>query len=147
MMPMAAWLVWLIAGLVLIAAEVASGGLWLLMAGLGALGGAAAQAITGNLLISTVVFAIVTLALIGGIRPILQRTLRPGHDIRTNTQALIGAHATVVSPVDDAHGRVKIDGEVWSARAQHTGADSLEPGSSVIVVEISGATAIVAPQP
>jgi membrane protein implicated in regulation of membrane protease activity len=144
---MAAWLVWLIAGLILIAAEAASGDLWLLMIGLGALAGAGAAALTDNLVISAVVFAIASVALIGGARPLLKRRLLAGQDFKSNTQALIGARAVVLAPVDAQHGRVKIGGEVWSARANHDGGDPIEPGTTVIVVEISGATAVVAPEP
>ncbi|MET0134414.1 MAG: NfeD family protein [Kibdelosporangium sp.] len=140
---MAAWLVWLIGGLLLISAEVLSGDLWLLMIGLGALGGSAAALAGGSVVISALVFAIASIALIGGIRPVLKRKLI-GHDYKTNTQALIGAKATVVAPVDHHSGQVKIGGEIWSART-HDG--TYQPGTPVIVVEIAGATAIVAPEP
>jgi membrane protein implicated in regulation of membrane protease activity len=143
---MAAWLVWLIAGLILIAAEVLSGDLWLLMIGLGALGGSAAAAVTGNLVISAIVFGLASVALIGFARPMLKRRLPAGTDIKTNTSALIGAHATVVSPVDADDGRVKIGGEIWSARTTKD-CDPCPAGSAVIVVEIAGATAIVAELP
>jgi membrane protein implicated in regulation of membrane protease activity len=142
---MAAWLVWLIGGLLLISAEVLSGDLWLLMIGLGALGGSAAALAGGNLVISALVFAIASIALIGGIRPMLKRKLLVGQDIKTNTQALIGARATVVAPVDHHSGQVKIGGEIWSARTDNGG--TYQPGTPVIVVQISGATAIVAPEP
>lgn len=143
MTSVAAWMVWLVGGLILIAAEVASGTLWLLMIGAGALAAAVAAAISDNLVVSTIVFAVASIALAAGIRPMLRRRLRPGHDVRTNTQALIGAKATVIGP-----GRVKIGGEVWSARAHHHPDDEVfRTGASVIVVEISGATAVVAPEP
>jgi membrane protein implicated in regulation of membrane protease activity len=145
---MAAWLVWLVAGLILIAAEVATGGLWLLMIGLGALGGALAAAAGATAVPATIVFAIVSIALIGGIRPVLRRKFLGAHRaISTNTQALIGAKATVIMPVDSEKGRVKIGGEIWSARAHHAGTEAFPQGAPVIVVDISGATAIVAPEP
>lgn len=144
---MAAWLVWLIAGFILISAEVLSGDLWLLMIGLGALGGAAASALGGDLVISGIVFGIATIALVGGIRPMLKRKMLIGQDIKTNTQALIGARALTVTAVDEHQGQVKIGGEIWSARAHHPDDPIPEPGTPVVVVEISGATAIVAPEP
>ncbi|MBP2327482.1 membrane protein implicated in regulation of membrane protease activity [Kibdelosporangium banguiense] len=144
---MAAWLLWLIAGLILISAEVLSGDLWLLMIGLGAFGGAAAAGVTDDLVVSTIVFAVASIALVGGLRPLLKRRLLATTGHKTNTQALIGAKATVVAPVDEHQGRVKIGGEIWSARA-HSPDDRLaETGTPVIVMEISGATAIVAPEP
>lgn len=144
---MAAWLLWLIAGLVFISAEVLSGDLWLLMIGLGAFGGAAAAGLTGDLVISAIVFAVVSIALVGGLRPVLRRRLLAGTGHKTNTEALIGARATVVLPVDEHTGQVKIGGEIWSARAHSPGDQLSEPGTRVIVMEISGATAIVAPEP
>lgn len=144
---MAAWLLWLIAGLILISAEVLSGDLWLLMIGLGAFGGAAAAGLGGDLVLSAVVFAVATVALVGGLRPMLKRRMLAGTGHKTNTEALIGARATVVAPVDEHSGQVKIGGEIWSARA-HSPDDRLgEPGAPVIVMQISGATAIVAPEP
>jgi membrane protein implicated in regulation of membrane protease activity len=144
---MAAWLVWLIAGFILISAEVLSGDLWLLMIGLGALGGAAAAGFGGNLVISAIVFAIATIALVGGLRPMLKRKMLLGQDHKTNTQALIGVRAMTVTKVDGHQGQVKIGGEIWSARAHNPDDTIPEPGTPVVVVEISGATAIVAPEP
>ncbi|ONI79758.1 hypothetical protein ALI144C_23705 [Actinosynnema sp. ALI-1.44] len=144
---MAAWLVWLIAGFILISAEVMSGDLWLLMIGLGALGGAAAAALGAGLVISTIVFALATIALVAGVRPVLKRKMLTGPDHKTNTQALIGARALTVTLVDSHQGQVKIGGEIWSARS-HSPDDTIpEPGTPVIVMAISGATAIVAPEP
>nr|WP_042179320.1 NfeD family protein [Kibdelosporangium sp. MJ126-NF4]CEL13757.1 Putative activity regulator of membrane protease YbbK [Kibdelosporangium sp. MJ126-NF4]CTQ99443.1 Putative activity regulator of membrane protease YbbK [Kibdelosporangium sp. MJ126-NF4] len=144
---MAAWLVWLIAGFVLISAEVMSGDLWLLMIGIGALGGAVASALGAGMVISAVVFAVATIALVGGLRPVLRRRMLTGLDHRTNTQALIGARAVTVTPVDGHQGQVKIGGEIWSARSHHRDDVIPEPGTPVIVMEISGATAVVAPEP
>jgi membrane protein implicated in regulation of membrane protease activity len=56
--------------------------------------------------------------------------------------ALVGARAVVFERVDADGGRVKIGGEVWSARAldEHS---VIEPGARVQVAEIQGATALV----
>jgi len=62
--------------------------------------------------------------------------------LRTGTAALVGGDALVVERVDATGGRVKIGGEVWSARAFDS-AQVLEPGSRVQVAEIEGATALV----
>ena len=62
--------------------------------------------------------------------------------IRTGAAALVGATAVVLERVDPNGGRVKIGGEVWSARAFDE-AQVLEPGTQVEVVEIEGATALV----
>ena len=44
--------------------------------------------------------------------------------------------------VDDHDGRVKIDGDVWSARSMNPG-EVIAAGEQVMVVQIDGATAVV----
>ena len=60
------------------------------------------------------------------------------------TAALVGKSATVVERIanDEGVGCVKIDGDVWTARA-YMEEETYEPGTRVQVVEIRGATALV----
>ncbi len=53
-----------------------------------------------------------------------------------------GKQAVVLERVDGSGGRIKLAGEIWSARALN-GDLSYEVGQEVDVVEIEGATAIV----
>ena len=76
------------------------------------------------------------------IRPIARSDLRTPTELRTGTAALTGAKAVVIQRVDADGGRVRIGGEVWSARAYLEG-QVLEPGTRVEVVKIEGATALV----
>jgi membrane protein implicated in regulation of membrane protease activity len=140
---MTAALIWLILGLVLIMAEVVSGDFVLIMLGVGALLGAGSAALTGNTYIDVAVFALTSIGLIFGVRPVLKRRFLAGPGVQTNSDALIGAHAVVLSTVDIGDGRVKLAGDTWSARSLHEW-ESHEPGASVTVVEINGATVIVA---
>ncbi|MGK4591229.1 NfeD family protein [Amycolatopsis sp. w19] len=135
-------LIWLIAGILLIIAELLSGDLFLLMVGIGALFGAGSAALTGNPFIDVAVFAVVSVGMLALVRPALKRRFLSGPDIKTNTDALIGARAVVVSTVDVESGQVKLAGDVWSARCMTDG-EPIAPGTSVTVVEISGATAVV----
>ncbi|OXM54228.1 NfeD family protein [Amycolatopsis alba] len=135
-------LIWLIAGILLIIAELLSGDLFLLMVGVGALFGAGSAALTGNPFIDVAVFAIASVGMLALVRPTLKRRFLSGPDIKTNTDALIGARAVVVSTVDVEGGQVKLAGDVWSARCMSEG-EPIAPGTSVTVVEISGATAVV----
>jgi membrane protein implicated in regulation of membrane protease activity len=140
---MAAALIWLIVGLVLMIAEVLSGDFVLIMLGVGALLGAGSAAITGNPVIDVAVFAVSSVGLIVLARPALKRRFLAGPHIATGIDALVGTRAVVVSTVDYDAGQVKIGGEVWSARAVHETQAPIAPGTSVTVVEISGATAVV----
>ncbi|MYU47960.1 NfeD family protein, partial [Streptomyces sp. SID7803] len=60
----------------------------------------------------------------------------------TGIDALKGRQAVVLERVDGAGGRIKLAGEIWSARALDAGF-SFEPGQQVDVVDIDGATAVV----
>jgi membrane protein implicated in regulation of membrane protease activity len=144
---MTAAVIWLIAGLALIAAEVLSGEFVLLMIGGGALAAAAASAIVGDdLLVGVGVFAVASVLLLFAVRPALRRRLDRGIDPGVmHHRALVGNTAFVVTRVDGHSGQVRIGGELWSARLLG-GDDVIEPGAKVTVMDISGATALVVPQ-
>jgi membrane protein implicated in regulation of membrane protease activity len=134
-------LFWLIGGIALIAAEMLSGDFFLLMIGVAGLAGAGAELAFGNTFVSCAVFAVVAIGLVTFARPWLKRRLH-GELVHTNTSALIGKKAVAVSAVDAEGGQVRLDGDVWSARAFDT-RRPISPGTRVTVVEIAGATAVV----
>lgn len=135
-------LIWLIAGVVFVAAELMTRSFVLLMLGLGALAAAGSEAVFGSLPVDAGVFALVSVGLLVLARPALKRRMGELAYLPTNAEALVGGRATVVAEVDHQGGQVKIGGEVWSARAAVEG-HVFEPGHAVTVVQISGATAIV----
>ncbi|HET9141647.1 NfeD family protein [Actinophytocola sp.] len=138
-------LIWLIGGIVLVAAEILSGDFFLLMLGIGALTAALAEVLFGNTLISLGVFAVSSIGLVTFARPWFKARFH-GAIVPDNVQALIGGKATALSRVDDSGGQVKLNGEVWSARS-FDDKQVIEPGTSVTVMEITGATAIVWAEP
>ncbi len=136
-------LLWLLFGVALVLAEVLSGDFVLVMLGFGGLAAALADVVGGSLLADAIVFAATTLLGLFAVRPVLRsRLLSGGVDHRTGIEALKGVPAVVVEAVDEHDGRVRINGEVWSARTFEP-TQRLEPGRQVIVMDISGATAIV----
>jgi len=139
-------LIWLIAGIALLAAEVLSGDLVLVMLGTGALAAAGATALSGSQYVAVTVFAVASIGLLVLARPALKRRFLLGAGVRTNTEALVGARALALSIVDSHQGRVKLAGDEWSARSYIEG-QVIEPGTTVTVVEISGATAVVSAEP
>lgn len=143
-MPVA--VLWVIAGVLLIAAEVLSGDFVLLMLGTAALAAAVSSALGTPLWADVTVFGAVAVALVTLARPILRRRLHAGDGLLTNAEALIGGQAVVVSTVDASGGKVKLRGELWSARAFDE-TQVLEPGRPVTVMNISGATAVVWGEP
>jgi membrane protein implicated in regulation of membrane protease activity len=137
-----AWGLWLIVAAVLAAGEVATTGFILgplavaaALAALVALAGA-------GVVIQLVVFIAASVAAVALLRPIAVRHLRVPPRIRTGTAALVGAKAVVLERVDADGGRVRIGGEVWSARSFLDG-QVMEPGARVEVAKIEGATALV----
>jgi membrane protein implicated in regulation of membrane protease activity len=133
--------VWLVAGFALIAAEVLTGGFVLIMLGVGALVAAGIAALGGSIWLEVGVFAGTSVALTTLARPVLMRRLHSAH-VPTNVDALLGDKAIVVSTVDAHGGKIKLRGELWSARA-YDETEVLEPGRRVTVMTISGATAVV----
>ena len=65
--------------------------------------------------------------------------------IKTNVDAVIGKTGIVTKTIDsiNSKGQVKVDGETWSATGEN-GID-IEKGTQIIVKEIKGVKAVVAP--
>lgn len=139
---MTAAVLWLVAGLVLLGAEVLTGTFVLLMFGGGALAAAAASLLGLGLVGSAAVFAVVSVVLLAGRSPLRHRLERGTPHTPTRTEALVGGAATVLTRVDGHGGRVRIGDDEWSARA-FDGAQVIEAGVRVTVVRIDGATALV----
>ncbi|MFG2908068.1 MULTISPECIES: NfeD family protein [unclassified Kitasatospora] len=112
------------------------------MFAVGALAAAGVAALGGGVVLETVTFVVVSVALVVFVRPIAYRQLRKGPQVKMGIEALQGATAVVAETVDGEGGRIKLRGEIWSARALHPG-QVYQPGQQVDVVEIQGATALV----
>ena len=91
-----------------------------------------------------IVAAVVALLMILLVRPVALRHLRGNKETLTGTAALVGQEALVLEQVDTMRGRVKIGGEVWSARSEDVA--GIQPGAMVTVLRIDGATAVVSRQ-
>lgn len=141
-------LLWLIAGVVLIAVELVSGTFVLLMLGLAALAASGASALGAPLGVDVAVFGVSAAVLVLLARPALQRRMHGDADgpVNAGPSALLGTTAEVVDPITgDDPGTVRIAGALWTARALHDGPDgpALARGEPVVVVDIRGATAVV----
>ena len=141
---MDAWAWWFVAAGVLAVADILTGGtLILLMVAGGAAAGGVAAALGASPAVSVGAFAVTSVALLALVRPIARRHMRTPREVRTGVAALVGAEAVVLEPVDGRDGRIKLAGEVWSARA-YDGESAFEVGDRVQVLKIDGATALVA---
>lgn len=142
------WLFWIGGALLLVVIETVTADLTFLMIAGGALGGGLTSFLGGPLWAQVMVFACVSTLLLFAVRPWAKRRLAATTpQMKTNVDALIGRSATTITAVDDGGGRVRLGGEEWSARLAPVvqGTTRLEAGASVIVTEIDGAVAVVAP--
>lgn len=141
------WLIWLGIVGVLVVAEMFSLDLVLLMLAGGAAAGAITGAFTDNVVIEIVVALVVSTALLGAVRPSMVQRLHRGPELILGTRKLIGLRAIAPGRITaHAPGQIKIDGELWTAQP-YDETVVIEPGTTVEVLEIRGATAYVHPLP
>ncbi|MFE0541764.1 NfeD family protein [Streptomyces sp. NPDC058891] len=112
------------------------------MLAVGAVAAAVVGGLGGDAVMQVVVFAVVSVALTAVVRPIAARHRSQRPQLATGVEALKGKQAVVLERVDGSGGRIKLAGEVWSARALNSEL-AYEVGQEVDVVDIEGATAIV----
>jgi membrane protein implicated in regulation of membrane protease activity len=139
------WLLWLTVAGVFAVAEI-----FTLTAALGMLGGAAlvtagTAALGMPVPLQFLVFTVVATLSVIFVRPIALRHVLQPQTERFGIDALIGKSAYVVSEVTGFGGRVRIEGEEWTARA-YDETLVIPPGTAVDVMEISGTTALVYPR-
>ena len=108
-------------------------------------GGALAAGIVdfagADLWVSIATFAIVSVVLLFAVRPALMRHFKTAPSI-TGTAALVGRKAIALDEVTTRTGRIKLNGEVWTARTRE---GAVAEDAYVTVVAIDGAQAIVEP--
>jgi membrane protein implicated in regulation of membrane protease activity len=138
------WVIWLIAAVILAVGEMATTGLFLAPFAGGALIAALLAAAGAGATVEWAVFLVISVVLLAALRPLARSHQRSKGRIKTGTAALVGQTATVVERIANAEGVgcVKLDGEIWTARAFDED-ETYEPGERVQVLEIRGATALV----
>jgi membrane protein implicated in regulation of membrane protease activity len=136
------WAFWLGLAVVFGIVEVASLDLLFLMLAGGALAGAVTALFIDNVVVEALVSLAAAVAMLAVVRPVALRHLRTPLAIRTGTAALVGQHGVATARIDQHDGRIKLKGEVWSART-YDPSHVIEAGQGVEVVQIDGATAIV----
>ncbi|MFJ9056418.1 MULTISPECIES: NfeD family protein [unclassified Streptomyces] len=141
-MDIDAWVWWLIGavglGIPLVLTAMPEFGMF----AVGAVAAAVVAALGGGIVAQVLVFVLVSVALIAVVRPIAARHRAGQAGSATGIDALKGRQAVVLERVDGSGGRIKLAGEVWSARSLD-GDQVFEPGLQVDVVDIDGATAVV----
>ena len=138
------WIIWLVIAVVMFVIEAATTGLATLWFGIGAVvamimdlcGASVASQIIVMAVISAVCFAVCMI----WIRPKLE-SLRKKNIQHTNADRLIGREGVVIVPLNatEGKGQVKIDGQIWSAKAD----TDIAEGVRVTVRSIEGVKLVV----
>ncbi|MEU1055285.1 NfeD family protein [Streptomyces sp. NPDC005876] len=139
------WLIWLIVGAVLAVAEICT-----LTAALGMLSVAAVLTAGSAALgvpppLQFLLYAVLATVTVLFVRPVALRHLTRPQPARFGIDALVGKAAYTVTEVTATGGRVRIDGEEWTARP-YDETLVIAPGATVDVIRISGTTAFVYPR-
>ena len=137
------WALWVIAAVILAIGEMATLSFFLAPFAAGAIVAALLSVAGAGATIEWAAFLVVSVVLLAALRPIAREHQRTKGKIKMNTAALVGQTAMVVERIanDEGVGCVKLDGEIWTARAYDD--EIIEPGTRVHVLEIRGATALV----
>ena len=139
---MGSWIVWLVLAAVLGVAEVMTTTLAFGLIAAGAVVAAVVGAAGAGLPFQLGAFAVASAAGLVVVRPIAMRHIKQPPLLRTGTSALVGRSAKVIEEITDDGGRVRIGGELWSARP-YDESQVIPVGSTVNVFAIEGATALV----
>ncbi|MBE6483552.1 MAG: NfeD family protein [Actinomycetaceae bacterium] len=135
------WEIWGIIALACVIIETFTVDFTFLMLGGAALATAILAAFTGELVWQIIMFSVVAALLVFFARPWAKRHINPRGAAAGNVYAQVGRLAHTVTDVDERAGRVKIGGDVWSAR---TNGERIEQGTDVVVLAIDGVVAVVA---
>jgi membrane protein implicated in regulation of membrane protease activity len=139
----AAWLLWLIAGGLFAAGEMASLDLVLLMFAGGALGGMTVALLGFAVPAQLLAFVVVSAALLFVVRPVAKRHLVDRTPEQIDGVAVyVGRTGVVSQRVDNAEGRIRMGADEWSARTQLDG-EVFEVGDEVRIVQVEGPIAYV----
>jgi membrane protein implicated in regulation of membrane protease activity len=135
---------WLAIAILLGVAELASMDLILLMLAVGALVGMLVS-LGAGFAVSAIAAAIASVACLALVRPALVKRLHAGPELSLGHGKLVGQQGIVTQRITGLEaGRVKLAGEIWSAKP-YDETLAIDPGSTVEVLEIRGATAYVHP--
>lgn len=140
------WVGWLAIAVLLLVVETMALDLIYLMLGGGAAAAMIAALIGGPLWVQVGSGAAVALILLFAVRPVALKHLRQSREPQDfGIQALPGREATVVEPITDATGQVRVEGEIWSART--TDPELVSPDETVVIDRVDGAVLWVNTRP
>lgn len=142
-----AWETWLALTILLGLAEMLSLDFVLLMLAAGAGVGLLAALLGAPLVAQVLLAAVAAVAALAVVRPTVVRRMHGGPELSLGHGKLVGQQGVVLERVTHQEpGRIKLSGEVWTAEP-YDETLVIEPGETVDVMQIRGATALVHPVP
>jgi membrane protein implicated in regulation of membrane protease activity len=137
-------LIWILAGLALLGAELLLPGVFFLWIGLAAICTGLSLLVVGLGFGGAVTVFLAALAAGIAVSLSLRRHARPPHPVNTPDAGLAGRHATVLG--EDNNGlRVRLGDSDWAARLPR-GVETPAPGTRVRVEAVSGTVLVVRPE-
>jgi membrane protein implicated in regulation of membrane protease activity len=140
-----AWIIWLIVAAAFGVAELLTTTFALGIIAVAALAAAGVGSLHAALPFQLLAFVVAAGAGLGFVLPVARRHVKQPPLLRTGAAALIGKSASVLEEVTAHSGRVRIGGEVWTARP-YDETLVIPVGAAVDVMQIEGATALVYPR-
>ena len=139
------WETWLALSVALGVAEMFSLDLILAMLAVGAVVGMVAALIDLPVAVQVLAALGASVAMLAFVRPAFVKRLHSGPELALGHGKLVGTRGMVTQEITGlAAGRIKVGGEIWSALPydEHL---RIEPGETVEILQIKGATAYVHP--
>ena len=134
---------WAVLFVVMVLLELLTLGLISIWFAVGAVAAMIAQFFGAPFVIQTVIFLVVSVALLYLLAPWARRYFNKDR-MKTNAQSLIGKQAVITEPINNlqSRGRVIVDGMEWSAR--YSGDSGCAPEGTVVrIKDIQGVKLIV----
>jgi membrane protein implicated in regulation of membrane protease activity len=142
-----AWETWLGLTILLGLAEMVSLDFVLLMLAGGAAVGMIAAMVGAPVALQVVLASVAALAALLLVRPNVVKRMQTGPDLALGHGKLVGQQGLVTQRITAMDpGRIKLAGEIWSAQP-YDETLVIEPGETVDILQIKGATALVHPVP
>lgn len=141
---MAIWTIWLIFAGVCFVLEMATEGFLICWLGIGGLCAMGISFVFPEAIgLQIMVMAVVSIILIISTRKLLKGIYKK-EETPMNVYTILGKKAIVTQSIDNlkGQGRIKIDGDTWSARNENE-SEIISEGDSVEIIRIDGVKAIV----
>ena len=138
------WIVWLVIAVIMLVIEAATTGLATLWFARGAIVAMimdlCGASLASHIIVMAAVSAVCFVLCMIWVKPKLE-SLRKKNIQRTNADRLIGREGIVIVPLnkDEGKGQVKVDGQVWSAKAD----TDIAEGIKVTIKAIEGVKLVV----